>query len=146
MLLSLTLLTDLLLLHTGTLFLVCLSSMQAREVGQARLGGHCAPQGTLRTRAHCPPPRTLCPRIGCRGGGTSCPPYILKGFDQFLWNLCVNISYAISCCGPCVLYPYYLSDRQVGDDRGRTHELEQSAVKCMRGLLFCYMRQADKVC
>ena len=35
--------------------------------------------------------------------------------------------------------------RQVGDDKGRTHELEQSAVKCMRGLLFCYMRQAQKV-
>lgn len=35
--------------------------------------------------------------------------------------------------------------RRVGDDKGRTHELEQSAVKCMRGLLFCYMRQAEKV-
>jgi len=35
--------------------------------------------------------------------------------------------------------------RQVGDDKGRTHEMEQSAVKCMRGILFCYMRQAQKV-
>ena len=35
--------------------------------------------------------------------------------------------------------------RHVGDDKGRTHELEQSAVKCMRGILFCYMRQAEKV-
>eukprot|EP00731_Ephydatia_muelleri_P025985 Em0018g85a len=35
--------------------------------------------------------------------------------------------------------------RHVGYDRGRTYELEQSAVKCMRGLLFCYMRQAEKV-
>jgi len=33
----------------------------------------------------------------------------------------------------------------VGDDKGRTHELEKNAIKCMRGLLFCYMRQSDKV-
>jgi phosphorylase kinase alpha/beta subunit len=35
--------------------------------------------------------------------------------------------------------------RQVDDDKGRNYELEQSAVKCMRGILFCYMRQAPKV-
>ena len=35
--------------------------------------------------------------------------------------------------------------RQVDDDKGRNYELEQSAVKCMRGILFCYMRQAAKV-
>ncbi|KAM9228406.1 phosphorylase b kinase regulatory subunit beta isoform 4-T4 [Leptosomus discolor] len=29
--------------------------------------------------------------------------------------------------------------------QGRTHELEHSAIKCMRGILYCYMRQADKV-
>ena len=34
--------------------------------------------------------------------------------------------------------------RHVGDDKGRTYELEQSAVKCMRGILYCYMRQAKK--
>ena len=33
----------------------------------------------------------------------------------------------------------------MGDDQGRTFELEQCTVKCMRGILFCYMRQADKV-
>lgn len=33
----------------------------------------------------------------------------------------------------------------MGDDKGRTFELEQCAVKCMRGILFCYMRQAEKV-
>ncbi|EDO46396.1 predicted protein [Nematostella vectensis] len=36
--------------------------------------------------------------------------------------------------------------RHMGDNQGRTYELQQSAVKCMRGILFCYMRQADKVC
>uniref|UniRef100_A0A1A8JZC8 Phosphorylase b kinase regulatory subunit n=1 Tax=Nothobranchius kuhntae TaxID=321403 RepID=A0A1A8JZC8_NOTKU len=35
--------------------------------------------------------------------------------------------------------------RRIDDDLGRTHELEHSAIKCMRGILYCYMRQADKV-
>lgn len=26
------------------------------------------------------------------------------------------------------------------------YELEQTAVKCMRGILFCYMKQSTKVC
>uniref|UniRef100_W5MDH2 Phosphorylase b kinase regulatory subunit n=1 Tax=Lepisosteus oculatus TaxID=7918 RepID=W5MDH2_LEPOC len=35
--------------------------------------------------------------------------------------------------------------RRIDDDKGRTYELEHSAIKCMRGILYCYMRQADKV-
>ncbi|XP_024151005.1 phosphorylase b kinase regulatory subunit beta isoform X2 [Oryzias melastigma] len=35
--------------------------------------------------------------------------------------------------------------RRIDDDLGRTHELEHSTIKCMRGILYCYMRQADKV-
>ncbi|XP_078688666.1 phosphorylase b kinase regulatory subunit beta-like isoform X2 [Branchiostoma floridae x Branchiostoma belcheri] len=38
-----------------------------------------------------------------------------------------------------------LAYRRVDDDRGRTHELEHCTVKCMRGILYCYMRQAEKV-
>ncbi|XP_073320173.1 phosphorylase b kinase regulatory subunit beta isoform X1 [Pagrus major] len=38
-----------------------------------------------------------------------------------------------------------LAHRRIDDDLGRTHELEHSAIKCMRGILYCYMRQADKV-
>nr|XP_023411445.1 phosphorylase b kinase regulatory subunit beta isoform X4 [Loxodonta africana] len=38
-----------------------------------------------------------------------------------------------------------LAYRRIDDDKGRTHELEHSAVKCMRGILYCYMRQADKI-
>lgn len=38
-----------------------------------------------------------------------------------------------------------LAYRHIDDDDGRIHELEQSAVKCMRGILFFYMRQAHKV-
>lgn len=35
--------------------------------------------------------------------------------------------------------------RKIDDDQGRTVELAQTAVKCMRGILFCWFRQADKV-
>ncbi|XP_034748196.1 phosphorylase b kinase regulatory subunit beta-like isoform X1 [Etheostoma cragini] len=38
-----------------------------------------------------------------------------------------------------------MAHRRIDDDMGRTHELEHSAIKCMRGILYCYMRQADKV-
>uniref|UniRef100_A0AAY5EYE7 Phosphorylase b kinase regulatory subunit n=1 Tax=Electrophorus electricus TaxID=8005 RepID=A0AAY5EYE7_ELEEL len=38
-----------------------------------------------------------------------------------------------------------LAYRRVDDDMGRTHELEHSAIKGMRGILYCYMRQSDKV-
>ena len=40
---------------------------------------------------------------------------------------------------------WLLHYRRIDDDKGRTHELEHSAIKCMRGILYCYMRQADKV-
>ncbi|XP_070186518.1 phosphorylase b kinase regulatory subunit beta-like isoform X2 [Littorina saxatilis] len=35
--------------------------------------------------------------------------------------------------------------RRIDDDRGRNHELSQACVKCMRGILFCWIRQADRV-
>lgn len=35
--------------------------------------------------------------------------------------------------------------RRIDDDRGKSYELGQSAVKCMRGILACWIRQADKV-
>lgn len=38
-----------------------------------------------------------------------------------------------------------LAYRKIDDCTGRTFELEHSVVKLMRGLLFCMMRQADKV-
>ncbi|KAL7978926.1 hypothetical protein Chor_013415 [Crotalus horridus] len=47
-------------------------------------------------------------------------------------------------CAACV-WALALAYRRIDDDRGRTHELEHSAIKCMRGILYCYMRQADKV-
>ncbi|MGE5659800.1 MAG: glycoside hydrolase family 15 protein [Actinomycetota bacterium] len=38
-----------------------------------------------------------------------------------------------------------LAYRKIDSDRGRTFELEHSAIKLMRGLLFAMMRQANKV-
>ena len=35
--------------------------------------------------------------------------------------------------------------RKIDDDQGRVHELGQAAVKSMRGVLQCWIRQADKV-
>lgn len=34
---------------------------------------------------------------------------------------------------------------KIDNDQGRAHELGQAAVKCMRGILDCWMRQAKKV-
>jgi phosphorylase kinase alpha/beta subunit len=34
---------------------------------------------------------------------------------------------------------------KIDNDQGRTNELGQSAVKCMRGILFCWMKQSSKV-
>ena len=43
----------------------------------------------------------------------------------------------------CIYYMFLY--RHMDDSKGRAYELQQAAVKCMRGILFCYMRQADKV-
>ncbi|KAJ8303410.1 hypothetical protein KUTeg_019806 [Tegillarca granosa] len=47
----------------------------------------------------------------------------------------------------CAVAAWSLSQayRRVDDDLGRAQELSQTAVKCMRGILFCWIRQADKV-
>lgn len=37
------------------------------------------------------------------------------------------------------------SCRRIDDDRGKSHELGQSTVKCMRGILQCWIRQAPRV-
>ena len=34
---------------------------------------------------------------------------------------------------------------KIDNDQGRAHELGQSAIKCMRGILLCWMKQAKKV-
>ncbi|XP_005289892.2 LOW QUALITY PROTEIN: phosphorylase b kinase regulatory subunit beta [Chrysemys picta bellii] len=47
-------------------------------------------------------------------------------------------------CAACA-WALAVAYRRIDDDKGRTHELEHSAIKCMRGILYCCMRQADKV-
>ncbi|XP_044743853.1 probable phosphorylase b kinase regulatory subunit beta isoform X2 [Chrysoperla carnea] len=39
----------------------------------------------------------------------------------------------------------YQAYRRIDDDRGKSYELGQSAVKCMRGILHCWARQAERV-
>ena len=34
---------------------------------------------------------------------------------------------------------------KIDNDQGRAHELGQAAVKCMRGILNCWMKQTKKV-
>jgi phosphorylase kinase alpha/beta subunit len=48
------------------------------------------------------------------------------------------------CCALWALYQAFI--KRIDDDNGKGHELGQSAVKCMRGVLFAWMRQSkDKV-
>ncbi|XP_017774293.1 PREDICTED: probable phosphorylase b kinase regulatory subunit beta isoform X2 [Nicrophorus vespilloides] len=39
----------------------------------------------------------------------------------------------------------YQSYRRIDDDRGKSYELGQSAVKCMRGILECWIKQANRI-
>ncbi|KAK7865402.1 hypothetical protein R5R35_001882 [Gryllus longicercus] len=43
------------------------------------------------------------------------------------------------------IWSLYQAYRRIDDDRGKSHELGQSAVKCMRGILECWVRQAAQV-
>ncbi|KAL3244039.1 hypothetical protein MRX96_019610 [Rhipicephalus microplus] len=44
------------------------------------------------------------------------------------------------------IWSLYQSYKRIDDDRGKSYELGQSVVKCMRGILFCWMRQSkDKM-
>ncbi|GIY24034.1 hypothetical protein CEXT_48202 [Caerostris extrusa] len=42
------------------------------------------------------------------------------------------------------VWSLYQAYKRIDDDRGKAYELGQSAVKCMRGILFCWMRQAEE--
>ncbi|XP_075211939.1 putative phosphorylase b kinase regulatory subunit beta isoform X2 [Lycorma delicatula] len=43
------------------------------------------------------------------------------------------------------VWSLYQAYRRIDDDRGKSYELGQSAVKCMRGILECWLKQADRV-
>ncbi|XP_059481695.1 probable phosphorylase b kinase regulatory subunit beta isoform X2 [Neocloeon triangulifer] len=43
------------------------------------------------------------------------------------------------------VWSLYQAYRRIDDDRGKSYELGQSAVKCMRGILECWIKQAPRV-
>ncbi|XP_055382717.1 probable phosphorylase b kinase regulatory subunit beta isoform X2 [Condylostylus longicornis] len=50
---------------------------------------------------------------------------------------------SIYCCA--AVWSLYQAYRRIDDDRGKSYELGQSAVKCMRGILECWIKQAGRV-
>lgn len=43
------------------------------------------------------------------------------------------------------VWSLYQAYRRIDDDRGKSYELGQSTVKCMRGILECWVKQASRV-
>lgn len=43
------------------------------------------------------------------------------------------------------VWSLYQAYRRIDDDRGKSYELGQCTVKCMRGILECWIKQADRV-
>ncbi|KAI5742782.1 hypothetical protein M8J77_011338 [Diaphorina citri] len=43
------------------------------------------------------------------------------------------------------IWSLYQAYRRIDDDRGKSYELGQSAVKCMRGILECWIKQANRL-
>nr|CAD7596405.1 unnamed protein product [Timema genevievae] len=43
------------------------------------------------------------------------------------------------------VWSLYQAYRRIDDDRGKSYELGQSAVKCMRGVLECWIKQAPRI-
>lgn len=43
------------------------------------------------------------------------------------------------------IWSLYQSYRRIDDDRGKSYELGQSAVKCMRGILTCWIKQSVRI-
>lgn len=47
-------------------------------------------------------------------------------------------------CGAAI-WSLFQAYRRIDDDRGKSYELGQAAVKCMRGILECWIRQAARI-
>ncbi|XP_011632500.1 probable phosphorylase b kinase regulatory subunit beta isoform X2 [Pogonomyrmex barbatus] len=43
------------------------------------------------------------------------------------------------------IWSLYQAYRRIDDDRGKSYELGQSAIKCMRGILECWIKQSSRV-
>lgn len=47
-------------------------------------------------------------------------------------------------CAAAVWSLYVAYTKRIDDDKGKAHDLGQSVVKCMRGILFAWMRQSEE--
>lgn len=57
-----------------------------------------------------------------------------------------NASIKTSLWAASSIFALYLAySKRVDNDKGKAHDLGQSVVKCMRGILFAWMRQSEKV-
>uniref|UniRef100_A0A6G1SIZ4 Phosphorylase b kinase regulatory subunit n=1 Tax=Aceria tosichella TaxID=561515 RepID=A0A6G1SIZ4_9ACAR len=57
-----------------------------------------------------------------------------------------NASIKTSLWAASAVHALYLAySKRVDNDQGRAHDLGQSVVKCMRGILFAWMRQSERV-
>ncbi|XP_014600411.1 PREDICTED: probable phosphorylase b kinase regulatory subunit beta isoform X1 [Polistes canadensis] len=54
-----------------------------------------------------------------------------------------SIRESIYCAA--AIWSLYQAYRRIDDDRGKSYELGQSAIKCMRGILECWMKQSSRV-
>jgi len=70
-------------------------------------------------------------------------PYQSASTGLFSCNKEAHVRDSVYCSA--ALWALALAYRRVDDDNGRTYEIEHCVVKCMRGILFCYMRQSEKV-
>nr|CAB3264837.1 phosphorylase b kinase regulatory subunit beta [Phallusia mammillata] len=70
-------------------------------------------------------------------------PYQSASSGLFSCSDVASIRESVYCSA--AVWALALSYRRIDDDMGRSYELEHIAVKCMRGILFCYMRQLEKV-
>lgn len=63
-------------------------------------------------------------------------------FPENMKDECETGSVRESVYCAAAVWSLAIAYRKIDNDDGRTYELEQSAVKCMRGILYCYMRQS----
>ncbi|KAK0088116.1 hypothetical protein PV325_013112 [Microctonus aethiopoides] len=58
-------------------------------------------------------------------------------------KIVASVRESIYCAA--AVWSLYQAYRRIDDDRGKSYELGQSAVKCMRGILECWVRQSHRI-
>ena len=104
----------------------------------------CKPQYTCNSKGSIQMGDSYCKHLFCRMGLSII--ILIVNLDENVDYLHLSLHYVLVLSIKVLMIVCFAPlNRQVDDDKGRNYELEQSAVKCMRGILFCYMRQAAKV-